>query len=199
MYNVKIITDETGISDCTPFYIDHLLWGTKRAANTYGRLGFIKNEGLFLTMTCEEANPMRIFYEENTPVYLDSAMEAFFCFDKKSGIYLNFEMNANGALLAMYGPKRIGRKTFPMQLHHACMCQAQVNASSWSLSLRISLSLLTFVYGQLELQEGLHFTCNFYKISETASIEHYSSFSPILTEKPDFHRPEYFSDAVIVL
>lgn len=198
MYNVKMITDEKEMDDCIPFYIDHLLWGTTQVKKAYGRLGFIENEGLLLTMTCEEASPLRTFHEENTPVYLDSAMEAFFCFDKKSGIYLNFEMNANGALLAMYGPKRIGRKTFPMELHHACMCQAEVKKDSWSLSLHIPLSLLTFVYGPLDLRKGSHFTCNFYKISETASIEHYASFSPILTDKPDFHRPEYFSEAVIV-
>lgn len=197
-YEVKIISQEEDIKDCSRFEIDHLLWDKGFLRPAYGRLGFIKDQGLFLTLTCEEKNPLRTFHEANTPVYLDSAMEAFFCFDKESGVYLNFEMNANGALLAMYGSGRVGRKPLPLDLHASCMCKAVVNETSWSLSLHIPMKLLTYVYGNLGLKKGSHFTCNFYKISETSSIEHYASFSPVLTPKPDFHRPEYFSGAVLV-
>ncbi len=34
--------------------------------------------------------------------------------------------------------------------------------------------------------------CNFYKISEDPAVEHYISFSPIDSEKPNFHLPVFF-------
>jgi len=197
-YEVKTISCEEEIENCSHFKIDHHLWKKGFIRPAYGRLGFIEDQGLFLTMTCEERNPLRTFHEANTPVYLDSAMEAFFCFDQASGIYLNFEMNANGALLAMYGSGRSRRKPLPPKLHASCQCKAVVNETSWSLSLHIPLSVLDYVYGSIDLKKGSCFTCNFYKISETPAIEHYASFSPVLTQAPDFHRPEYFSDAVLV-
>lgn len=197
-YEVKTIRSEDDIESCNLFRIDHLLWGTKSVRPSYGRLGYLEKEGLFLTMTCEETKPLRTFHEANTPVYLDSAMEAFFSFDQRSPVYLNFEMNANGALLAMYGPGRVGRRTYPPALHNLCGCKAAVDDRSWNVTLRIPIKLLTSVYKNLTLEKGSRFSCNFYKISETASIEHYASFSPVLTPKPDFHRPDYFSEAVIV-
>ena len=33
---------------------------------------------------------------------------------------------------------------------------------------------------------------NFYKCGDKLSVPHYLSWNPVTTEKPDFHRPEYF-------
>lgn len=34
---------------------------------------------------------------------------------------------------------------------------------------------------------------NFYKCGDGLTVPHYLSWSPIVTEKPDFHRPEFFN------
>lgn len=35
-------------------------------------------EGLYIKLVCEEKDPLRVYKEDQDPVYKDSAMEAFF-------------------------------------------------------------------------------------------------------------------------
>ena len=131
-------------------------------------------------------------------------MEAFFMFEPEKGrdvhsTYLNFEANANGALLAAYGKGRIYRSYFTSEEMELFGCKAVVEKEKWSISLRIPIMVLEKIYGPLELKEGSSFTCNFYKISETQEIEHYASYSPIKSDIPSFHIPEYFETATIVI
>jgi hypothetical protein len=35
---------------------------------------------------------------------------------------------------------------------------------------------------------------NFYKCGDDTSMKHYVSWNPILTETPDFHRPDFFGE-----
>lgn len=151
-------------------------------------------------LTCEEVSPRRTYTANNSPVYKDSAMEAFFCFwpeGRPSDIYLNFEMNANGALLAMYGISRTDRTYFPSCWIDACRCRAQITKSSWQLSLFVPLSILEKIYGKLSLENGTLFSLNFYKLSEAPDIEHYASYAPVQAPRPDFHLPEYFERSVL--
>ncbi len=48
-----------------------------------------------------------------------------------------------------------------------------------------------------EIKKGRSFYCNFYKISESEEILHFGSYSPIESEKPDFHLPVCFAEAVM--
>lgn len=40
-------------------------------------------------------------------------------------------------------------------------------------------------------------TGNFYKCASATSMPHYLSWAPILTESPDFHRPEFFGKIIL--
>ena len=40
---------------------------------------------------------------------------------------------------------------------------------------------------------------NFYKCGDKTAHPHYLSWSPIHTEKPDFHRPEFFGELILGL
>ena len=156
----------------TTFSVSHLLWGTKHAPAVTGSIGYVQEDGFYVEMICEESDPLRRYEGLYAPVYLDSAMEAFFHFPfvgkRKSepSPYLNLEFNANGASLC---------------------------GDFWKVHFRLPLSLLKKIYGITGFQPEDCFSCNFYKISEDPDIEHYSAFSPVLTTTPDFHRPEYFA------
>ncbi len=200
MMNVKILNNPNELNTVVPFEVNHLLWGTKSIPHTYGYLGFVPGDGFYLRMVCEESDPVRTFTRRNDPVYQDSAMEAFFHFDPKgsfSPVYLNFEVNANGALLAAYGSERIYRSYFTDAEYKEFACSAQVLEDRWIAQIRIPISVLENIYGPLSLKAGDTFTCNFYKISETAEIEHYASYSPVRTPVPSFHLPEYFAQATL--
>ena len=177
--------------------------GTKEIPATYGYMGFVPGDGFYIKMVCEEKDPLRAYENDLDPVYRDSAMEAFFMFEsekERSGLatYLNFEANANGALLAAYGKDRTYRTCFTKEELKGFACEAQILEYRWTIRFRIGIDILEKIYGPLHLQAGSTFTCNFYKISEAKEIEHYASYSPIKTTIPSFHLPEFFAMAEIV-
>lgn len=197
---VPMIKSAVELEKIEPFRVEQLLWGTKAIPKTYGYLGFVPGDGFYLKMVCEERDPLCTYETDQDPVYRDSAMEVFLQFDSdkyRGGqeIYANFEMNAYGALLAAYGEGRTYRSYFGKEEMKAFACKAVKEEDRWSVSLKIPLAILEKIYGPLSLGEGSTFRCNFYKISETEEIEHYASYSPIKTEVPDFHLPEFFATA----
>lgn len=199
---VQLIEDKELLKTVEPFEITHLLWGTERIPKTYGYIGFAKGEGFYLELVCLEENPLRIYKKNQDPVYRDSAVEAFFKFtskdESKKEIYLNLEMNANGAILAGYGKDRTERIPLAPEAIQKINCRSKVEEKQWSVSLSIPIQMLEEIYGEVELEEGAGFDCNFYKICETKENEHYASYRLVESEKPNFHLPQYFERAVIV-
>lgn len=199
-YDVYTITSMEDLSRCPTFPVDQFNWGGSYHPVTSGRLGLIPGNAFLLEMTCRESDPCRIYQKDNDPVYLDSAMEAFFCFAPKepAPCYMNFEMNANGAMLACYGSGRQNRSPFPAGLRSGLSCQARIDETSWHVLLTLPLTLVAAVYPQFVPETDRTFTCNFYKIKESEGLTHFASFAPIYAPKPDFHLPEYFARARII-
>lgn len=201
MLDVKTINKPNELN-LTEFHsISHLLWGTRSMPATHFRIGFIPGDAFYIEMICEEQNPLRNYTRHRDPVYRDSAMEAFFLFAPSGGdmeTYLNFEMNANGALLAAYGPSRMYRSYFTPEEYRLFRAKAWIQDNKWGISFRIPICILEKIYGPLTLEKGSHFFCNFYKISENAETEHYGAYAPIDSPVPSFHMPEYFEEAVLV-
>lgn len=199
---VKMIRSADELEMTTPFYVDKLLWGTKHIPKTYAYIGFVPDDAFYVKMVCEESDPLRNYTKRKDPVYRDSAMEVFLLFNSERArayppVYLNFEANANGALIASYGKERSYRSYFSMAEYKEFDCRAEIKEDRWSFVLHIPVTVLERIYGPLNLGEGSIFECNFYKISETKEIEHYASYSPIQSEAPSFHMPEFFAEAVI--
>lgn len=92
------------------------------------------------------------------------------------------------AKTAVRSPRRNTRSARP---------RAQLGAQSWSVELTVP-EALSLPIGARAIFAGGQFFCNFYKISESPDIEHYASFSPVDSEKPNFHLPECFARAVLI-
>ena len=133
-------------------------------------------------------------------VYKDSAMEAFFQFfpnDEENDIYFNFEVNSFGALHAKYGNGRKDRIALTDEQIDRCHCSAQILEDHWDMYLTVPVSVLYEIFGEFEFGKGSRLSCNFYKISEDPSIEHYASYSPIISDHPNFHLPQFFEESTI--
>lgn len=202
-YRVKKIENKEQIQTCEKFEINHYMWNSVVTPKAYGWMGYIENEGFYVQMVCEESNPKVTFENYKDQVYKDSAMEAFLAFPKKGEnmtndvMYTNFEVNGNAAMYINYGKGRQGRQFMPEKYLGKVDCQSVIAESEWSISFLIPEEFLRTECGVEELGNDIEFYCNFYKISESAEIEHYGSFSKIESETPNFHLPVCFAKAVI--
>ena len=179
--------------------IDTYQWLDGYTPEATAQLVYVEGEGFILHMTCAEKEPLRRYRQYNEPVYTDSCLE-FFCDWLGDGRYVNMEMNALGTLLSCIGPDRHDRtpiadlsdgEFFPVK--------GEVSDGIWSVTAEIPLSLLCKILGvdSLPFGHGYTFRGNFYKCGDETPIPHYGMWSPVGTEKPDFHRPEYFGDFIM--
>jgi hypothetical protein len=136
--------------------------------------------------------------EPNGPVHTDSCVE-FFCAPDNNNYYYNFEFNCIGTMHLAYGNSRHGRKKAPLSV----LEDIRVNASLgnkpfpekegvfiWSLY--ITIPIHCFFRHKIKSFEEQTMTGNFYKCGDKLTRPHYLSWNPVRTEKPDFHRPEFF-------
>lgn len=200
-YQVKIISSKNELHTCSRFEITNGLWGTESFPHTFGYLGFVPDEGFYLSMTCEEKEPYAVCHVQQGPVCKDSAMEFFLQFHQDNtqpDIYLNIEFNSIGIMHAKYGSSRSGRTPLPLEGEGALKWTSRIEGDHWTEEVFLPLTVLKEIYPGLTLTDGSHFKCNFYKISETPAIEHYAAYAPIPVPKPDFHLPEFFAEAILV-
>ena len=179
--------------------IDNYFWLEGHTPATTAKLAYIEDFGFILRMTCAEENPKAVYRNYNEPVYTDSCLE-FFCDWLGDGRYVNMEMNANGTLLSCIGPDRHARtpvadlsggEIFPVE--------GEVCDGHWQVTAEIPTALLCKILGvnTIPFGKGYTFRGNFYKCGDETPIPHYGMWNPVGTEKPDFHRPEYFGALVI--
>lgn len=168
------------------------------------RLAFIAGYGFALRMSCEEKEPRAVFTHYNEPVYTDSCLEFFAAWaigqNPADTRYMNMEMNARGTLLSCLGADRSSR-TPVRDLTGGALpdVTGDVTTAGWSVTAGIPAALLGKVYGldPAVFAPGYRFCGNFYKCGDRTAVPHYGMWNPVGTEKPDFHRPEYFGDFIV--
>jgi len=201
LYQIKRMKDSKEIEQCEKFNIEHYMWNSKQKPKVYGWLGYLEHQGLYVKMVCEEENPKREYRNHRDPVYLDSAMEVFLAFPEGAitnhCMYTNFEINANGAMLAQYGYERHHRPFLSDEQYSQAGVNAWIEPGKWGFEVLFPEEYLKNLCDFEAIKKGKEFYCNFYKVGETEEILHFGAFSPIESEKPDFHLPVYFTKVVI--
>ncbi|MCE5185780.1 MAG: carbohydrate-binding family 9-like protein [Planctomycetaceae bacterium] len=139
----------------------------------------------------------------NGPVWKDSCVEFFFApYSGPGTSYFNLEVNCCGVPLMQHhtGPRE------NTVFIDASDCRAMRIAGSVSAPVRheiatpltwtveYALRLDTLVkYAAIERPApGVIWHGNFYKCADDSSHPHWMAWSPIVSEKPNFHRPDYF-------
>lgn len=140
-------------------------------------------------------------YENNSPVSQDSCVE-FFVAPKGDNHYWNFEFNCIGTINASHrterkNPTRLNDEELAQVLRYASCgnkpFQELEGIFSWNLLVAIPLSLIGIEY----LGKPIEMKGNFYKCASGCTQPHYLSWNPIFTEKPDFHRQEFFGNIIL--
>lgn len=136
--------------------------------------------------------------EDNGRSWEDSCVE-FFVENPTNGSYYNFELTCIGSLLASnklspretrrFTPEQLSRiKRFSTLPHEAI--EEKDTVRSWTVAMLIPFDLIGVDPDALpEKLRG-----NFYKCGDLTAHPHFVSWNPVVTPKPDFHRPEFFGD-----
>ncbi len=187
-----------------PLYIEKYLW----VENNYRpkveiRLGY-SEKYIYLYYKVFEKEIVATYTEINNPVYKNSCVEFFInLFPSTTDEYFNFEINAIGTPYVAFGDKS-KRKTLTEKdilkipilssLHKPFV--GTINNDFWEITFAIPIGLLEFYYRKKFNKSKA--TANFYKCGDDTRYKHYGVWSEILTEKPNFHLPEYFGELVFV-
>lgn len=191
---VSILADK-GASDM----IEQVNWKKQFPYKPLTEFSVLRNDTSLLVRFFVRGNMLKAVYsKDQSPVYQDSCVE-FYCKVPTSEYYYNFEFNCIGTCSAsrrksrtedvqrlneqeMLSIKRfssIGRKAF----------QEMQGMFEWELTIEIPLQLIGVDSANLPT----HLMANFYKCADDTVSPHYVSWSPIQTDVPDFHRPEFFA------
>mgnify|MGYP000282612113 CR=1 FL=1 len=161
------------------------------------------NNQIWLKYYVKEKSILAEVNETNGGVANDSCVEFFFD-PMADGNYYNFEFSCIGVTHLAYGPDRNDRVFIAPEI-----IEKEVKVSSslgdlpfseqtgdyaWEMTIIIPGSSLTH---NKELQlKGRSARANFYKCGNKTAESHYVSWNPVLTKRPDFHRPEYFGHLI---
>ena len=165
---------------------------------TEAQLVLVRRRGFLVRLTSWETARRAVCRVPDGEVYFDSCMEFFVNFaPEKTGDYLNLEVNPLGTLHAKYGPARAGRRPLPPELERPRV-KTEQQPAFWRAELFIPLATIKGIFGKADFAPGDVLRGNFYKCGDDAAFPHYGMWSPVLTESPDFHRPEYFGELALV-
>jgi hypothetical protein len=136
----------------------------------------------------------------NEMVCEDSCVE-FFVSPADDGIYYNFEFNPIGTALLGSGHGRHDSSRADESVVKGIRRLTTMGnepfaeiAGDIRWSLTVAIPLETFFRHKITDLRGKTFRANFYKCGDKLSNPHYVTWNPVGTEKPDYHRPEYFGE-----
>lgn len=151
---------------------------------------------IFLKYYVCEQEKKAVFYQPNDPVYRDSCVEFFICFDDDKNYY-NLEFNSMGTCLLGYGPDRENRRLLPEELirqietmSYSDQSESANNKCCWQLILSIPYEV--FRFRPLGDIRGKTARANFYKCGDDLTVPHFLAWNNISTPRPNFHQPDFF-------
>lgn len=145
-----------------------------------------------------EASVRAVAAADNGSVWEDACVE-FFSIPAGDGIYYNMECNCAGTLLIGAGAVRADRERASQETMDKVQrwsslgrtpFEERIGEYRWEVALVIPCS--AFFKHQLTNLDGKTIRANFYKCGDKLQTPHFLSWNPIDTQKPDFHRPEFF-------
>ncbi len=159
-------------------------------------------EEILIKFYVTEKNPKATETKINGDVYKDSCVE-FFISPYADGNYYNFEFNCIGTPHLAYGKNRHNRqavnentvakiKTLPSLGKQPLNLQGK--DTEWNMLIIIPKS--SMVNDNIPTLDGLQAKANFYKCGDETEEMHFISWNPVRTEKPDYHRYNFFGDLI---
>lgn len=155
--------------------------------------GVYSERGISLLFESDEKNALARYHGANEKPWTDSCVEIFFnpC-PGKSDRYFNFELSAGGGLLIGFGKNRKDkiRCDFSLEIFNI---KTEISSDGWKAFFTIPFD---FVLSYAEDFSPV-FAGNFQKCGDETESPHFVVWNKIISENPDFHRPEYFGRFIL--
>lgn len=175
--------------------VDKYPWGGDYRPQTEAWLSFAEGMGFHVKMRCYENEVRAEYHNPDEAVYQDSCMECFLNFyPEDSGVYLNFEVNANGVMLCQMGEDKCHRTFIREMGYQQPEVRVDKTKEYWEIEYVIPLTLIENIYGKCEFPVSHTIKGNFYKCGDLTHTPHYGCWNPIEFAKPNFHLPEFFGN-----
>lgn len=153
-------------------------------------------DGVTAVFDITEPSVRAVCSETNQKVYEDSCAELFL--SSGNGFYYNFEVSCIGTILAQYGKNRFEREFLKPEIINKIEVFSTLGRKSFgcvgeetSYRLKIEIPKQVFIFDSCGINPESVFG-NIYKCADMSPTPHYMYLFDIVSEKPDFHRPEYF-------
>ncbi len=129
----------------------------------------------------------------NGAVCCDSCMEFFFTPNNTDKNYLNFEVNPAGMLHLGLGDGVKSPREHLDTKGEVVVTTRVIAGVEWCVMLQIPYSYLKKYFTDFTKEmKG-----NFYKCGDETPTKHYSTWNPVKTEKPNYHKPEFFGRIIL--
>ncbi len=181
--------------------IDSFMWDENGyKPESYAAMFGVEGEGIHALLWSFEENIRCEYAKRDDPVYTDSCLELFLMPVEADNRYINFEVNSKGVYLSQIGTCRndrvfIKELTDLEPIIHTMEIEEE-NKQAWGYEIIIPESFISALYGkEFSLCETV-IKGNFYKCGDETALPHYGSHFPVKTEKPDFHRPDFFGNII---
>ena len=155
-------------------------------------------ENIFLKFYVQEKHLRAKHNIANSAVYEDSCVEFFVSFDEGASYY-NLEFNCIGTGYIAYrqanGTRQLLDESLVNGLRKKSVMVTETGGdANWQLTLCIPFS--TLIYTANDKLKEKKCRANFYKCGDLLPEPHFIAWSDIISEKPNFHLPEYFGRLV---
>lgn len=176
-----------------PLKVDIFKWEKGYTPRTEAKV-FYDESGFYVQFTVWTDFVTIRYKNMHDPVYFDSCVEIFFAPSKKKE-FINFEINAIGAMLTYIGEERGVRRPILaereiFEAKSSIKDPENFNDDKWTLEFKIPFSLLHELYGEFDLKDG--FDANFYKCGDEPLYKHFGMWSEIIAPVEDFYLREFF-------
>ena len=189
---------KVSVENADKFVLENKLWGYDAYdAEVYAQIAY-DDEGFIVKFTIGESNPRREMQHHFEFVHTDSCVEFFVNFTpEQSNKYINFEVNAAGVMNVAFRSSRQESVRLELEEVEGFHITPEIKEDHWTVTYKIGFDFIKKYYPQFDINHCEYLLGNLYKCGDETEMVHYLSYFKVGTEKPDYHRPEYFGKIVV--
>lgn len=196
-YNTYSFIDKINWHEVPQEKLDYFLWNSAAEYEVYFKMCFLKNEGIYLKMSCDEKSLRAVGKNRDDSVWEDSCMEMFICPIEGRQEYINFEINCDGVYLSQFGAVRENRQFLKELTNIEPEIKTWKNPDGWSLELFVPCELISEAYGEKFTAGACKIKANFTKCGDLTEYPHYGSYCELEGLDLGFHNPKCFANVNI--